>query len=508
MALKNARDHWAFLEEIEAPMWVDLTLEAMSNYQDINDGWFHTSHVFHQCSSHQLKAAFAHSGEGSISSDIDMKQPSSPKLPHSVSRSRGKHYASNKCGGNGRNLALNKQHPVKVLSGKSSWVNSGSGVSNTSTITSEGGEKPQQRNMEVSNRAFGYSSGLLSAMRVSLRKSCVTRQASRVYFNNNRRQSRGCLSLSGKSSVGSSSNPSFDVNSPTFALMQHREGTPDSRNAANMTRATKNKVKDSNVFTASNVHVKGGNCNARKGRTFSKSAHREVAKSKVQNQTRHVKALLPHRVNEPGLLSGAAKAKEKVTMGGHNRLLASGNENAKGRVPMSQKCSRGDIATGIMDRVQKEGKQSVPQKCDRTRLVGPKMTILFGCAFRSEAQHLKRSLDDYIQFSRQCINLQKSDITFSGNMPDSVKQGVEYVLHIPNSGMLSKYLGSPFSSGRSKSQALNFLKDSIRAKLFSWKAKFLTMAGLEILIKVVIQAIPSYIMSVFNLPNGLIRNLH
>ncbi|XP_021650602.2 uncharacterized protein LOC110642771 isoform X2 [Hevea brasiliensis] len=414
-------------------MWVDLTLEAMSNYQDINDGWFHTSHVFHQCSSHQLKAAFAHSGEGSISSDIDMKQPSSPKLPHSVSRSRGKHYASNKCGGNGRNLALNKQHPVKVLSGKSSWVNSGSGeeikpklsfinsiktsrskknfvlkreltnnvkenglkavsnhgdcegssssvvdkagVSNTSTITSEGGEKPQQRNMEVSNLAFGYSSGLLSAMRVSLRKSCVTRQASRVYFNNNRRQSRGCLSLSGKSSVGSSSNPSFDVNSPTFALMQHREGTPDSRNAANMTRATKNKVKDSNVFTASNVHVKGGNCNARKGRTFSKSAHREVAKSKVQNQTRHVKALLPHRVNEPGLLSGAAKAKEKVTMGGHNRLLASGNENAKGRVPMSQKCSRGDIATGIMDRVQKEGKQSVPQKCDRTRLVGPKEKI-------------------------------------------------------------------------------------------------------------------------------------
>ncbi|XP_058002229.1 uncharacterized protein LOC131179406 [Hevea brasiliensis] len=137
-----------------------------------------------------------------------------------------------------------------------------------------------------------------------------------------------------------------------------------------------------------------------------------------------------------------------------------------------------------------------------THLLFADDTILFGCAFRSEAQHLKRSLDDYIQFSRQCINLQKSDITFSGNMPDSVKQGVEYVLHIPNSGMLSKYLGSPFSSGRSKSQALNFLKDSIRAKLFSWKAKFLTMAGLEILIKVVIQAIPSYIISVFNLPNA------
>ncbi|XP_057992584.1 uncharacterized protein LOC110643743 isoform X2 [Hevea brasiliensis] len=389
MALKNTKDHWAFLQEIEAPMWVDLTLEAKSNYQDIDDGWFYTSHEFHHCSSHQLKAQFAHSGESSMSSDIDLKGPSSPKLPSSVSRSRGKHCASNKSG------SLNKQHPVKVLNGNSSWVNSGSGKeikpkqsfinsnrtsrskisfvlekdltenvrenglkavsnhgdfegssssvvdkageSNTSTITSESGQKPQQRNLEVSSQAFGYSSGLLSAMRISLRKSCVTRQASRGGFNNNsRRQSRGHNSVSGKSSKGSSSNHHFDFKSSTFALVQHKECTPDSRNGARMTRATKNKV---------------------------------------QNQTLHVKALLQHRVNEQGSLAGVTKAKEKVTVGRHNRLVGGGNENATGRVPLSQKFSHGDDATGVIASGRKEAKQNVPLKYDRTRVVGPKEKI-------------------------------------------------------------------------------------------------------------------------------------
>ncbi|KAF2314282.1 hypothetical protein GH714_024988 [Hevea brasiliensis] len=415
MALKNTKDHWAFLQEIEAPMWVDLTLEAKSNYQDIDDGWFYTSHEFHHCSSHQLKAQFAHSGEGSMSSDIDLKGPSSPKLPSSVSRSRGKHYASNKSG------SLNKQHPVKVLNGNSSWVNSGSGKeikpkqsfinsnrtsrskisfvlekdltenvrenglkavsnhgdfegssssvvdkageSNTSTITSESGQKPQQRNLEVSSQAFGYSSGLLSAMRISLRKSCVTRQASRGGFNNNsRRQSRGHNSVSGKSSMGSSSNHHFDFKSSTFALVQHKECTPDSRNAARMTRATKNQVKDCNVSKASNVQVKMGVGNVRREGTFSKTAHQEVAKSKVQNQTLHVKALLQHRVNEQGSLAGVTKAKEKVTVGRHNRLVGGGNENATGRVPLSQKFSHGDDATGVIASGRKEAKQNVPKE--------------------------------------------------------------------------------------------------------------------------------------------------
>ncbi|XP_020534520.1 uncharacterized protein LOC105632818 isoform X2 [Jatropha curcas] len=438
MVLEKKKDHWAFLEEIEAPTWVDLTLEAKSTYQEIDDGWFHTTHVFHQCSSQELKAAFAHVGEGFMSSDIYMKAPSSPKLPSSVSRSRGKHYESNKSQDD-NNLSLNKQHPVKVLSGKPSRAHSGSGEeikpklsfmnskgisrskrsfvlgknltevkdnnfkavssyghsegssssaadksgeSNTSTVTSEGDQKPQRTNLEVSSQALGYSSGLLSAMRISLRKSYTTRQASRVDLNN-KRQSRGRNSVSSKSSVGSSSNSNHGngVKSSTFALIQqYREWTPDSRNVGRLNRATKNKVKDSIVSNASYVKVKEGICNSRKGGTsiVAKSSHQELPKSKVQKQTLHAKGLLPHKVNEQGLLRGTAMAKEKVTVGGPNKLVGAGNENATGRQAVSQKYSRGDIATGVMVRGQKGANEYIPEKGDKTRSVVLKIGVKMG----------------------------------------------------------------------------------------------------------------------------------
>lgn len=87
------------------------------------------------------------------------------------------------------------------------------------------------------------------------------------FNNNNGRQSRG-------HSTGSSSNPHFDFKSSTVALVQHREWTPDSRNAAGMTRATKNK--DHNVS-------KDRINNVRREKSFSKIAHQEVEKSKVRN---------------------------------------------------------------------------------------------------------------------------------------------------------------------------------------------------------------------------------
>ena len=44
-------------------------------------------------------------------------------------------------------------------------------------------------------------------------------------------------------------------------------------------------------------------------------------------------------------------------------------------------------------------------------------------------------------------------------------------------------------------------------KVQGWKSKFLSLAGREVLIKVVVQAIPSYIMSVFKLPINVIKEI-
>uniref|UniRef100_A0A2N9H205 Reverse transcriptase zinc-binding domain-containing protein n=1 Tax=Fagus sylvatica TaxID=28930 RepID=A0A2N9H205_FAGSY len=66
-----------------------------------------------------------------------------------------------------------------------------------------------------------------------------------------------------------------------------------------------------------------------------------------------------------------------------------------------------------------------------------------------------------------------------------------------------KYLGLPPIIGRSKRRAFNDIKDWIWRKLQGWKEKLLSQAGREVLIKAVIQAIPTYAMSCFKFPAGL-----
>jgi hypothetical protein len=70
-----------------------------------------------------------------------------------------------------------------------------------------------------------------------------------------------------------------------------------------------------------------------------------------------------------------------------------------------------------------------------------------------------------------------------------------------------KYLGLPPVVGRAKRRAFNEIKDRVGRKLQGWKEKLLSQAGREVLIKAVIQAIPTYAMSCFKFPAGLCAEL-
>jgi hypothetical protein len=52
------------------------------------------------------------------------------------------------------------------------------------------------------------------------------------------------------------------------------------------------------------------------------------------------------------------------------------------------------------------------------------------------------------------------------------------------------------------------IQNRVWKKLDGWKEKFLSQAGKEILIKAVVQAIPTYSMSVFQLLKKLSSNLN
>jgi len=71
----------------------------------------------------------------------------------------------------------------------------------------------------------------------------------------------------------------------------------------------------------------------------------------------------------------------------------------------------------------------------------------------------------------------------------------------------SMYLGLPAFVGRSKQQVFKFIQDRVWKKLNGWKEKFLSTVGGEVLIKLVIQVIRTYVMSCFLLPMGLCKHI-
>jgi hypothetical protein len=66
----------------------------------------------------------------------------------------------------------------------------------------------------------------------------------------------------------------------------------------------------------------------------------------------------------------------------------------------------------------------------------------------------------------------------------------------------------PALIGRSKISSLSGIKGRIWDKMQGWKEKFLLHAGKEILLKVVVQAIPTYTMSVFRIPKTLCDDIN
>jgi hypothetical protein len=71
-----------------------------------------------------------------------------------------------------------------------------------------------------------------------------------------------------------------------------------------------------------------------------------------------------------------------------------------------------------------------------------------------------------------------------------------------------RYLGLPAMVGRAKFAIFAGILGRVQARLEGWKGRMLSQEGREILLKVVIQSIPTYSMSVFSLPKTLYKKLN
>ena len=68
-------------------------------------------------------------------------------------------------------------------------------------------------------------------------------------------------------------------------------------------------------------------------------------------------------------------------------------------------------------------------------------------------------------------------------------------------------MGLPSFVGKGKKANFNYIKEKIWRKLQGWEGKLLSQAGREVLLKSIIQAIPTYSMGCFKIPIGLCHEI-
>ncbi|KAL8167727.1 LOW QUALITY PROTEIN: hypothetical protein V2J09_009226 [Rumex salicifolius] len=127
--------------------------------------------------------------------------------------------------------------------------------------------------------------------------------------------------------------------------------------------------------------------------------------------------------------------------------------------------------------------------------------VHFARATCQQSSEIIPILHAYGAASGQQVNFSKSELSFSKNVSREKRAEVQQILNVREVEKHEKYLGLPTTIGQRKS-FLGKLKIGLH-KNWDWKAKSLSRAGKEVLIKSVVQAIPTCAMSCFAFPDSL-----
>ncbi|XP_058767579.1 uncharacterized mitochondrial protein AtMg00310-like [Vicia villosa] len=98
-------------------------------------------------------------------------------------------------------------------------------------------------------------------------------------------------------------------------------------------------------------------------------------------------------------------------------------------------------------------------------------------------------------------------MSFSRNVHEDGRDRIHSRVGVKTVLTHSKYLGLPVVFGKSKKEVFGTVINRVWKKIKGWKEKFLSRAGKEVLIKSVAQAIPSYIMSCYKLPESICQEI-
>ena len=134
-------------------------------------------------------------------------------------------------------------------------------------------------------------------------------------------------------------------------------------------------------------------------------------------------------------------------------------------------------------------------------------SLIFCKATLRECDALPKILKVYELALGQQLNRAKTSLFFSGNTPKEIRDEIKLRFGAQVNRQHEKYLGLPSLVGRNKKNTFKEIKEKFAKKLAGWKEKLLSKAGKEVLIKAVTQAIPTYSMSYFKIPDSLCEEI-
>lgn len=134
-------------------------------------------------------------------------------------------------------------------------------------------------------------------------------------------------------------------------------------------------------------------------------------------------------------------------------------------------------------------------------------SLIFCKASLPKCDALQQILKVYEQALGQQLNRAKTSLFFNRNTPYEIQEEIKQRFGAQVIKQHEKYLSLPSLVGKNKRNTFNEIKEKLYNKLAGWKEKLLSKAGKEVLIKAVAQAIPTYTMSCFKLPDALCEEL-
>ena len=134
-------------------------------------------------------------------------------------------------------------------------------------------------------------------------------------------------------------------------------------------------------------------------------------------------------------------------------------------------------------------------------------SLIFCWAKMGDVQAIQSALTQYEKASKQKINGSKTNLFFGKSVLESTKIELKNFLGVSKIKEYERYLGLLAVVGRKKKESLIYIKERIWGTLQGWKEKLLSQAGREVLLKAIVQAIPTFAMSCFKFPMSLCHEI-